>query len=147
MGFKSLETGSRDIATHAIQQNSIHFQFCTPLNPSHPMSQHMSLHGDAVKDVAFTVDNCKEIYKKAIQRGAQSVREPWCEEDEEGKVWMATVKTYGDLVHTFVQRQEYKGAFLPGFQSLGEDLVLKLLPHVGLQFIDHCVGNQPEDEM
>lgn len=111
------------------------------------MSQHMSLHGDAVKDVAFTVNDCNSIYNKAIERGAHSVKPPWTETDDFGSVKMATVKTYGDLVHTFVERHAYTGEFLPGFQKTGSDAVLGLLPEVGLQFIDHCVGNQPEDEM
>jgi 4-hydroxyphenylpyruvate dioxygenase len=74
-------------------------------------------HGDGVKDVAFTVDDAAGIYKKAVERGAKSVMEPYELKDENGSVIMATVKTYGDTTHTFVQRSEYKGVFLPGFKD------------------------------
>jgi len=76
-----------------------------------------ALHGDGVKDVAFTVDDAAGIYKKAVERGAVSVKEPYELKDDEGTVIMATVKTYGDTTHTFVQRNEYKGVFLPGYKD------------------------------
>jgi 4-hydroxyphenylpyruvate dioxygenase-like putative hemolysin len=79
-----------------------------------------STEGDAAKDVAFGVVDCKAIYAKAIARGAVSVQEPKEESDEFGKAITATVKTYGDTVHTFVQRQEYKGAFLPGYKAMNK---------------------------
>ncbi|KAL3895248.1 MAG: hypothetical protein SGCHY_004819 [Lobulomycetales sp.] len=107
------------------------------------------MHGDAVKDVAFTVDNCVAIYEKAIARSAKSIRAPWTETDEKfGSVVMATVATYGDVEHTFVQRSGYTGKFLPGYlDSTEPDLLESLLPLTNLLAIDHIVGNQPDLEM
>lgn len=74
------------------------------------------MHGDAVKDVAFTVDNCAAIWKKAIERGAKSIRSPYTLTDKHGSVTLATVATYGDVEHTFVERKDWKGTgFLPGY--------------------------------
>jgi 4-hydroxyphenylpyruvate dioxygenase len=120
------------------------------LNPSghEDFFKEYSVHGDGVKDVAFTVDDAAGIYKKAVDRGATSVKEPYELKDENGSVIMASVKTYGDTTHTFVQRNEYKGKFLPGFKDhfLSEPFN-KVMPQPELQFIDHCVGNQPDGEM
>jgi 4-hydroxyphenylpyruvate dioxygenase len=107
----------------------------------------MTLHGDAVKNVAFTVDDARGIYNKAIARGGRSVRAPWEETDEQGTVVMATIATYGDVEHTFVERKNYKGEFLPGFIRPKEDPLLGLLPSPNLLYIDHIVGNQPDNEM
>jgi 4-hydroxyphenylpyruvate dioxygenase len=94
------------------------------------------------------VKDCAAIYAKAIARGAVSVQEPKEESDEFGRVVTATVKTYGDTVHTFVQRAEYTGAFLPGYKAITKvDPLSSLLPSPGLQFIDHCVGNQSDLQM
>jgi 4-hydroxyphenylpyruvate dioxygenase len=101
-----------------------------------------------VKDIAFTVEDCRGIYDRAISRGAKSVREPREESDEHGTVLMAKVQTYGDTTHTFVERTNYKGAFLPGFKSIeSPDALLESLPPVGLMVMDHAVGNQPDDQM
>jgi 4-hydroxyphenylpyruvate dioxygenase len=145
MGYKGLETGSRQIVSHAVRQDNITFVFQSPLEPNHQiMGDHLSLHGDAVKDVAFTVDDCRGIYKKAVERGARSIREPWEERDEHGVVVMATIATYGDVEHTFIQRSGYKGAFLPGYKPVDPDPITKLLPPTKLLFVDHIVGNQPD---
>jgi len=105
-------------------------------------------HGDGVKDVAFTVDDSAGIYNKAVSRGAKSVMEPKEFKDEFGAVIMSSVQTYGDTTHTFVQRVNYTGIFLPGYKPhhLTEPFN-KLVPQPELQFIDHCVGNQPDGEM
>jgi 4-hydroxyphenylpyruvate dioxygenase len=112
------------------------------------MGAHLKKHGDGVKDIAFAVENCKGIYKRAIDNGAVSVQEPWEESDEDGTVIMASVQTYGDTVHTFVERSNYNGRFLPHYKEPRfTDPVLDLLPETGIKFIDHVVGNQPEDDM
>lgn len=106
------------------------------------------VHGDGVKDVAFEVEDCIALYKAAIKRGAVSVHEPWDETDEDGTVTFATVQTYGDTTHTFVERKEFSGLFLPGYKSpITKDCLLPKLPPGLLRFIDHVVGNQPEDAM
>ena len=148
--YQGLETGHRDYAQHVVKNGTICFVFKTPLNPSghEEWYKEYALHGDGVKDVAFTVDDAAGIYKKAVERGATSVKEPYELKDENGSVIMASVKTYGDTTHTFVQRNEYKGKFLPGFKDhFLTEPYNKVMPQPELQFIDHCVGNQPDGEM
>jgi 4-hydroxyphenylpyruvate dioxygenase len=102
------------------------------------------LHGDGVKDVAFWVDDSRAAWKYATGKGATSVLEPHEKNDENGKVILSAIGTYGDTIHTFVERSEYKGIFLPGYESYTSNL--KTQP-VGLNFVDHFVGNQPENMM
>jgi 4-hydroxyphenylpyruvate dioxygenase len=108
---------------------------------------HLVLHGDAVKDVAFAVDDVVSIYENAIKKGAKSIRSPWEEQDEHGKVVMATIATYGDVEHTLIQRAGYKGEFLPGYLKSLQDPITLMLPKTQLLFVDHIVGNQPDLEM
>lgn len=150
IAYSGLETGSRDICSHVIRQGEIVFVFRSPLNPNNKeFSDHLALHGDGVKDVAFAVDDVHAIYQHAVAKGAKSIRAPYEEKDEHGSVWMATIATYGDTEHTFVQRSNYKGIFLPSYgpPRRQADPILKLLPSVDLWIMDHCVGNQPDGEM
>uniref|UniRef100_A0A1I8IJD7 4-hydroxyphenylpyruvate dioxygenase n=1 Tax=Macrostomum lignano TaxID=282301 RepID=A0A1I8IJD7_9PLAT len=149
LAYRGLETGSRQVASHVVQQNRVIFVFESMLEPFKPeeMGQHLIKHGDGVKDIAFEVEDLDGIYKKAIDCGAAVVREPWTESDKNGSVRFARMKTYGDTTHTFFERSSYTGLFLPNFVPAKEDPLLSLLPEVGLQFIDHIVGNQPNDEM
>ena len=92
--------------------------FTTPLNPDNEeFSAHHAKHGDGVKDVAFHVDDAAGIYNKAVERGATSVKAPETLSDENGTVITASVKTYGDTIHSFIQRVDYTGPFLPGFKD------------------------------
>jgi 4-hydroxyphenylpyruvate dioxygenase len=148
--YKGLETGSRDVAAHVVKQNNILFVFISGLEPNKPkeMMDHLTLHGDGVKDVAFEVEDLDAIYKRAVERGARVVREPWEEKDENGSVKYAIVRTYGDTTHTFVDRANYKGLFLPGYTpSKVVDPLDNILPDCQLQVVDHIVGNQPDLEM
>jgi len=150
--YRGLETGNRDVASHAIKQNDIIFVFESAYNPTGAVTQemgaHQTLHGDGVKDVAFQVEDCIKLYHKTIELGGGSVREPWEESDENGTVIFASVKTYGDTIHTYVERKTYTGPFLPGFKLVtAVDPILKDLPEPGLRFVDHIVGNQPDQEM
>ncbi|XP_070203940.1 4-hydroxyphenylpyruvate dioxygenase-like isoform X2 [Littorina saxatilis] len=132
---------------HVVRQNKIIFVFQSMLEPGKPaeMGAHLVKHGDAVKDVAFEVEDLDAIFKGAVQRGAQVVAEPWEESDENGKVRMARVQTYGDTTHTLIERSGYKGPFLPGYKPAPyTDPVAKALPVIGLEVIDHIVGNQPD---
>jgi 4-hydroxyphenylpyruvate dioxygenase len=151
VGYKGLETGSRQVAAHVVQQNKIIFVFANMLEPDNPaeMAQFNSVHGDAVKDVAFEVEDLDAIFKKAVKRGAVVVREPWTETDDSGTVKMATIRTYGDVTHTLIERTNYTGWFLPGFRREDPkiDPLLKTLPKAGLLRIDHVVGNQPDLQM
>lgn len=111
--------------------------------------QHLVSHGDGVKDVAFEVEELDVIVKGAKERGGKIVRDIWEETDESGTVRFAIVQTYGDTTHTFVERKNYKGAFLPGYKPhpMRNDPIMALLPDTKLNFIDHCVGNQPDLRM
>lgn len=152
IGYKGLETGSRQVVSYALRLDKILFVVQSSLEPSgttsKEMGQHLMKHGDGVKDIAFNVEDCLGIFKVAVNRGAKVIREPWEESDEGGKVIFASIQTYGEVTHTFVERKNYTGDFLPGFKkrAIGDQL-LKILPPIGLNFIDHVVGNQPDKEM
>ncbi|XP_075260511.1 4-hydroxyphenylpyruvate dioxygenase-like [Convolutriloba macropyga] len=147
--YRGLETGSRETVAHAVKQNKAVFVFESALVPGNDqMGEHQKRHGDGVKDVSFTVDDCEKVFQASVQRGAQVVHPVWTESDEFGSVTFAQVKTYGDTIHTFVERKNYSGVFLPGFKKSEQtDNLLEKLPKVGLNFIDHVVGNQPEQKM
>ncbi|CAO3595280.1 unnamed protein product [Absidia cylindrospora] len=152
--YRGLETGCRDTAAHAVKCGDAVFVFESPIQPhlQQDMALEIARRGDGVKDVAFTVNDCKAVYEKAISRGAESVSPPEEISDENGSVIMATLKTYGDVQHTLIERKNYKGVFLPGYKdSLTalryQDPLEKILPSVPLAFIDHVVGNQPDDMM
>ncbi|XP_060718450.1 4-hydroxyphenylpyruvate dioxygenase [Tachysurus vachellii] len=150
LAYKGLETGSRELVSHVIKQDKIIFEFVSPLNPGNDeMGKHFIKHGDAVKDIAFQVEDCDFLVQKARERGAGIVKEPWIEQDKHGKVKYAVIQTYGDTTHTLVEYlTPYKGLFLPGYQEpLFRDPLLPKLPPAYLSFIDHIVGNQPDDEM
>ncbi|KAL7834962.1 hypothetical protein SRHO_G00292090 [Serrasalmus rhombeus] len=150
LAYKGLETGSREVVSHVIKQDKILFVFESALNPGNEeMGEHLIQHGDAVKDIAFQVEDCDFLVKKAKERGAVIVKEPWVEQDKDGKVKYAVVQTYGDTTHTLVEYMgPYKGLFLPGYEKpLFKDQLLAKLPPGCLSFIDHIVGNQPDDEM
>lgn len=147
--YSGLETGERDIVSHAIKQNDIIFVFKSALNPGNTViGSKLETHGDHVMDVAFSVNDLDAIVARAVEQGA-TVISPISElSDENGKIRKATLKTYGDLTHTLIDRNDYKGEFLPGFQKhYLVDPLEDLLPFPNLLFIDHLVGNQPDDEM
>lgn len=108
----------------------------------------METHGDGVHDVAFLVENCRQTYEYAVSRGAKSVHEPEELKDENGSVVRATVQTFGSTVHTFIERVDYKGPFLPGFkESPLHEPFNEIIEMPEFMHIDHVVGNQPDQEM
>ncbi|XP_054155431.1 4-hydroxyphenylpyruvate dioxygenase-like [Oppia nitens] len=147
--YRGLETGSREVVAHVVKQNDVIFEFQSALNPGNEeMGAHLVRHGDGVKDIAFSVENIDFIVDKAKARGAVIVKDIHEEKDENGTVRLATVKTFGDTTHTFVERTNYRGLYLPNYKpSHVETLHLSTLPKVNLKFTDHCVGNQPNDAM
>ncbi|XP_054008124.1 4-hydroxyphenylpyruvate dioxygenase [Hylaeus anthracinus] len=146
--YRGLETGSRHVASHVVKQNQIVFVFESAYEPDNKeIGNHISRHGDGVRDIAFAVEDIDIIVKIAKQRGAKIVKDIWEEKDKYGVVKFATLKTYGDTIHTLVDRSKYKGFFLPGFQQLSADKFENNLPKVGLNFVDHIVGNQPDKDM
>lgn len=119
LAYKGLETNSREVVYHVVCQDKIRFVFASALNPGNdPMGQHLVMHGDGVKDVAFEVEDLDGIVIGAQSRGAIVVRDIWEESDEFGTVRFATVQTFGHTTHTFVERANYKGTFLPGFRTV-----------------------------
>ncbi|KAL0994788.1 hypothetical protein UPYG_G00127170 [Umbra pygmaea] len=150
VAYRGLETGSREVVSHVIKQNKIFFVFQSALNPGNKdMGQHLIKHGDGVKDIAFQVEDLESIVQKAKERGGAVVKEPWVEQDNNGKVKYAVIQTYGDTTHTLIEHMgPYKGLFLPGYTApLNKDGLLSTLPPGLLNFIDHIVGNQPDDAM
>jgi 4-hydroxyphenylpyruvate dioxygenase len=112
--------------------------------------QHLEKHGDAVKDVAFEVDNVEGVYQQAVEQGAVSVQRPRTISDEDGSVTTAVIRTYGDTTHTLISRSDYHGSFLPKYRTVPAskvDALQSLLPPIPLEAIDHCVGNQDWGEM
>jgi 4-hydroxyphenylpyruvate dioxygenase len=140
VAYAGLETGVRDRASYVMQQGKIRFVLTTALGPESPISQHVLLHGDGVKDIALEVPDAEQAYHEALKRGARSAMEPTVLEDAHGKVKRAAIYTYGETVHSFIERENYSGPFLPGFRAL-EPRAEQLTRDVGLRAIDHCVGN------
>ncbi|KAF6832509.1 4-hydroxyphenylpyruvate dioxygenase [Colletotrichum musicola] len=165
VAYKGLETGSRYLASYAVENNNVRFVFTSPIRSEVHLPEgeaisdaerellreihaHLEKHGDAVKDVAFEVDNVEGVYNKAVQEGAQSVQPPTVLADpEHGDVLTAVIRTYGDTTHTLISRNSYKGPFLPGFRAAKPSPATVSLPNVPLARIDHCVGNQSWNEM
>jgi 4-hydroxyphenylpyruvate dioxygenase len=137
VAYAGLETGVRDRASHVLEQGRVRILLTAPLLGTSEIARHVGAHGDGVKVIALGVPDAEHAYRYAVQHGARGVREPWEESDDGGSVRMATVATYGETVHTFVERNGYEGAFLPGFAAAsqgGGDAGL-------FAGIDHVVGN------
>jgi 4-hydroxyphenylpyruvate dioxygenase len=133
------ETGVRDRASHVLEQGEIRFVLTSPLREEHEITRHQAKHGDGVRDIALTVPDATEAYRQAVQRGARGVSEPSKVEDDFGTIETAAIATYGDTIHTFVNRSDYAGPFKPGFVSVSSNG--KRSGGLGLTNIDHVVGN------
>ncbi len=133
------ETGQRDRSSYVLDQNDIRLVLTSGLRPDSEITRFACSHGDGVKDVALAVPSATEAYRQAVQRGARSVVEPHWVEDEYGRVELAAIATYGENIHTFVNRDDYAGPYLPGYRSVTENG--EAATGIGLQNIDHVVGN------
>jgi 4-hydroxyphenylpyruvate dioxygenase len=138
VAYRGPETGTRDRASYLLQQNKVRLVLTTALSPDHPAAAHVTLHGDGVHDIALWVDNAGEAFELAVERGARPAQRPTVLEDGDGQVVIAGIHTYGDTIHSLVERRNYRGLFLPGFQPVSPRYSP---PPVGLQYVDHCVGN------
>jgi len=138
LAYKGLETGSRDRTSYVLQQGKIRLVLTTPMDPESEISQHIRKHGDGVKVIALWVDDATKSFNETVKRGAKPYLEPKVMEDENGKVVLAGIHTYGDTIHMFVERSAYKGDFLPGFVKIESEYNPTSL---GLEYIDHMVGN------
>jgi len=139
------ETGVRDRVSYVLQQDKIRFVLTSPLRQVDPIAAHVHKHGDGVHDVALWVDDAESAWSETTRRGARSVRKPETLRDESGSVTVSAIATYGDTIHTFVDRRHYAGAFLPGFKAIQDTDVVSR--PVGLKYIDHMVGNVGWGEM
>jgi len=137
-GYRGPETGVRDRASYLLVQNKVRLVLTSALGPDHEIARHVGLHGDGVRDLALWVDDAREAYSAAVERGAQSVHEPKVLKDDGGEIVVAAIRTYGDTIHSLVERRNYTGLFMPGFRPV--DTPYRPAP-VGLQYVDHCVGN------
>ncbi len=144
VAYKGLETGNRDASAWVLRQGKITLVLETPLKPDHHHNTHLARHGDAVQDIAFLVDDVRRAWEWTTAHGARAVRGPEVREDEHGRVLLATIATYGDTTHTFVQRDGYRGVFLPGYAPIAPTQPVE---GAGLEFVDHIVGNQGDREM
>ena len=149
MGFQSLaysgpETGNKESARYVIRQNKLTFVLTTPIRPGNPIADHVGKHGDGVKTIALTVDDATSAWKETTKRGAKSFMEPKTLKDDCGKVVLSGIHTYGDTVHVFVERGDYNGVFMPGFEKWESNYNP---PEAGLLYVDHCVGNVGWNQM
>lgn len=143
-GFSALayagpETGVKDRASYVVRQHKLTFVLTTPLQPRNEIADHIYEHGDGVKVLALRVGDARDAWKQTTSRGAKTYLEPKVLQDTEGEVVLSGIHTYGETVHLFVERKNYKGAFMPGYRKWES-------PHfkpesTGLLYVDHCVGN------
>lgn len=148
-GFQSLayagpETGVKDKASYVIRQNKLTFVLTTPLRAKNEIADHIYKHGDGVKVIALKVDDAASAWKETTMRGAKSYLEPSTLTDESGNIVMSGIHIYGDTVHVFVERKDYKGVFMPGYREWKSGYNP---PDTGLLYVDHCVGNVGWNQM
>jgi 4-hydroxyphenylpyruvate dioxygenase len=144
LAYSGLETGVKDRASYVLKQDKIRLVLTTPLHPDSPINQHIVKHGDGVKVVALWVEDATKSFEETTKRGARPFMKPTVEKDEHGEVVRSGIYTYGETVHIFVERKNYKGVFLPGYKEWKSDYNPS---SVGLKYIDHMVGNVGWGEM
>ena len=144
VAYAGPETGQRDRASYVVQQGKIRFVLTTSLRSNDAIAEHVRRHGDGVRVVALWVDDARHAWHETTRRGAISVDEPQVLSDAHGEVVLSSIHTYGDTIHTFVERGAYSGPFLPGFRAVENDSVAR---PTGLLHIDHMVGNVGWNQM
>jgi 4-hydroxyphenylpyruvate dioxygenase len=138
VAYRGPETGVRDRASYLLQQDKVRFVLTTPIRSSGPIAEHIAKHGDGVRDIALWVEDARTAFQAAVERGAAPVMEPEVFTDENGELVIAAIRTYGDTIHSLVERRNYRGLFMPGFVAASSPY--KPAP-TGLRYVDHCVGN------
>ena len=138
VAYAGPETGQRDSASYVVQQGKIRFVFTTALRSDSEIAKHVALHGDGVRAIALWVDDAASAWRETTTRGARSIQPPTESSDGHGSVVVSSIAAYGDTLHTFVERKNYTGAFLPGYRAMPDDTVAR---PVGLLHVDHIVGN------
>ncbi|MBK7429510.1 MAG: 4-hydroxyphenylpyruvate dioxygenase [Bacteroidetes bacterium] len=144
LAYSGLETGQRDKVSYVLQQGKIRLVLTTPFDKNSEISEHIRIHGDGVKVIALWVEDAYDAFEQTTKRGAKAYVQPHEKKDENGVVRISGIHTYGDTVHLFIERKNYKGLFLPGFEKWETEYQ----PHsMGLKYIDHMVGNVGMGEM
>lgn len=138
VAYAGPETGRRDRASYVLQQGKVRFVLTTPLRSGNPIAEHIARHGDGIRSIALWVEDARKSWEETTRRGAVSVQEPTEISDEHGAAVISSIAAYGDTLHSFVQRGDYSGPFLPGYRAVTNDCVAR---PIGLLHIDHCVGN------
>ncbi len=138
VAYAGPETGRRDRASYVLQQGKVRFVLTTALRSDSEIAAHVHQHGDGVRAIALWVDDARKAWEETTKRGARSVQEPMVNKDADGTVVTSSIAAYGDTIHTFVERKEYRGVFFPGYRPVPEDSVAR---PVGLLHVDHIVGN------
>jgi 4-hydroxyphenylpyruvate dioxygenase len=144
IAYAGPETGIKDKVSYVLKQNKIRLVLTTALYPDSAIAEHVRKHGDGVKVLALWVDDAEKSFAETVKRGARPAAAPQKLSDEFGEVRTASIHTYGETIHTFVERRNYNGPFLPGFQARQSTFPTTPL---GLQYVDHCVGNVELGEM
>ncbi|MCI0639166.1 MAG: 4-hydroxyphenylpyruvate dioxygenase [Gemmataceae bacterium] len=148
IAYAGLETRQKHEAGYVLRQGNITFVLTSPLSDAHPERQRLVQHGDGVMDIALEVDDVRGVFAETVRRGATPVQEPVALEDDLGVFELASIRTYGDTRHSFINRDRYKGVFAPGFEPLDPERYSPTTFHsVGLKAIDHIVGNVEEGKM
>jgi 4-hydroxyphenylpyruvate dioxygenase len=143
VAYRGLETGSRDVASYMLKQDHVNIVLTGSLRADGPVAEHVKQHGDGVKTIALKVKDARLAYETALKRGAKKVGEFENYEGPDGIFRAGAVATYGETVHKFVERREFKGAFAPGFKAV-QGITAK---PIGLAALDHVVGNVETDKM
>lgn len=138
LAYAGLETGSRDRVSYVLVQDKIRLVLTSPFDPESEISNHLRMHGDGVKVIALWVDDARKAYDETIKRGAKSFMKPTVLVDDSGEIVQAGIHTYGETVHIFVERKNYKGVFMPGYVKWETEYHPT---STGLKYIDHMVGN------
>ncbi len=144
IAYAGPETGVRDRASYVLKQDKIRIVITGAMHSGTPIAEHVKKHGDGVKVLALWVDDAEKSFQETTSRGAQVAEDPKSLRDEFGQVKVASIKTYGETIHTFVERNHYNGPFLPGY--VAKRSVIDIQP-IGLKYVDHCVGNVGWGEM
>ncbi len=144
VAYAGPETGVRDRASYVLQQGKLRFVLTSALQEDSDITRHVARHGDGVKVLALWVEDAEKSYYETLSRGAVSAIEPKTVTDEYGSVTTASIRTYGDTIHTFVDRSDYDGPFMPGFEARKSPFPVK---PIGFKYVDHCVGNVGWGEM
>lgn len=145
LAYAGPETGLKDRASYAVRQNKLTLVLTTPLRSKNEMADHIYKHGDGVKFLALKVEDATNAWEETTQRGAKSYIAPVKLNDDAGELVMSGIHTYGDVVHLFIERKNYNGAFMPGYRAWSNPYFKT--EETGLLYVDHCVGNVGWNQM